>query len=589
MRSDPRSGRSVRSPTNAVGAAAARAASLSDAAVLVAVVAATLWVYANVGEFGFLSYDDPGYVSQNPWVHGGLTLDGVRWSLTSFASYNWHPATWLSLMLDVSLFGLAPGSMHLMNVALHVVNLFLVHLVMRQLGANALAAGFVTALFALHPLHVESVAWISERKGLVSTAFGLASFSLYVRWTRTGVLRDRVGCALFLAAGLAAKPMLVTSPLLLLLLDWGPLERISDAQPLRDAIRRTREKLDLFALSAVSSVLTVLAQRAGGAVIEVERLGLGARIENALFGYVRYLQLTVWPTDLAVVHPHPAGGLSIWITLAMGTFLVVTTVALIAAHRRARPLAVGWLWYLISLLPVIGIVQVGGQSIAERYTYIPLLGLFAALVWAASRLQKKSLPRKTLACIGVAVLLAFTVVAERQVQHWRSSLTLFRHTVAVTPPNFVARLHFGGALMLAGDPIRALAEYRIADQLSPGHRLAALGLASAFSGLGRIDEATRAIDTSLQTDPTWAEGHAQRGVLFMMQGRFTSARSAFERALALSPEIPEAHNGLGASIASLGDPRSAIPHFERALRLRPSYAEAQRNLAAAMQAADAGR
>ena len=555
-----------------------------DAALLAALGLVTCWVYAAVGTFDFVSYDDPYYVAGNPRVHAGLSVDGVRWALTTFHFTNWHPFTWLSYMLDVELFGVNPGAMHWMNLALHLVNTGLVHLVMRQLGANPLSAGFVAALFALHPLHVESVAWISERKGLLSTAFGLGSMALYIRWTRHEGTAERIGCALLLAAGLATKPMLVSWPLLLLLLDWGPLGRIADEHPIRDAIARVREKIDLLLLSAISCVLTVLAQDAGGAVIEMERLGLGPRIENALVGYVSYLQLTIWPTGLVPLHPHPQGGVPLWIALLSGVFLAGVTAAVLAWHRRVRPLAVAWLWYLISLVPVIGIVQVGSAAISERYTYVPLLGPFAALAWIASRFWQRPPARATLAGLGVAALVAFAWLAERQVSHWRSSLALFSHTVAASGPNFVARLHLGTALLGAGNPTAALTEYRIAAGIVPGHPLATLGVVSALGSLGRYPEATAEIEAVLRREPNWGEGHAQLGHLLVLQRQFAAAQSAFARAIQLVPDLPEAHNGMGAAIANAGDPRAAIPYFEQALRLQPGSPEFQRNLAAARAA-----
>jgi Flp pilus assembly protein TadD len=554
-------------------------------AALLVTLSATLWIYAPLRGFGFISYDDPTYVLENARVRAGLDFHALRWAATTYYFANWHPVTWLSYMLDADLWALDPGAMHAVDLALHLANVCLVYGVLRQLRAPALGAAFVAALFALHPLNVESVAWISQRKGLLSTAFGLLSISLYLRWSRAGSGAAYAACAGCLALGLAAKPMLVTWPVLLLLVDSAE-GRLRARSPASEWRARITEKLPLAALSAVASALSVAAQYHGEALIAVQELPLAPRIENAVVATASYLKLAAWPRGLAPIYPHPLDGIPLQVVLAAALLLVGVTACLFGPLRRHRIPRLGWIWYLVSLLPVIGIVQVGSQAMADRYTYVPLLGIWIAIAYLGGRvIARWPRARPLLLAAGVAALLALAVTTRQQVMQWRSSRALFEHTLAVTPPNYVARVHLGSALLAEGDAPHALDQYLEAEAIAGDLPMTRIGLAGALIALGRTHEALALLQSRLAEHPDWAEGYVTLGNLRLAQRDFEAARMAFARAIALAPQLAPAHNGLGAALAGAGDPRAAIPSFERALELAPDLSDAQRNLATAKRAA----
>jgi protein O-mannosyl-transferase len=500
-----------------------RARALAVAALL---TAGTLLLYARVASFGFLHVDDDRYVTDNPWVRRGLSWDGLAWAATTLDVSNWHPLTWLSHMLDVQLFGLAPGAHHLVSAVLHAVNVGLLFLaLLRMTGATGRSA-FVAAVFAAHPLHVESVAWVSERKDLLSTLFGLlmllayASYAARPAWRRYALV---VACH---AASLLAKPMWVTAPFLLLLLDAWPLGRWSRSPPgpdhpavpgISSAARLVAEKLPLLALSAVSCVMTVIAQGRGGSVVGAE-LGLGARVANALVSYVRYLGKAFWPSSLAAFYPHPAHGLT-WaqVSAAAGLLAVITWVAL-RAWRAAPWLAVGWLWFLGTLVPVIGLVQVGMQAMADRYMYLPLVGLAVAVAWEGERWARRAGAARALAPAAVLMVAVLAGLAWRQLGFWSDQVNLFRHAVEVTGPNPRARLFLAQGHLAAGAYAEAAAQLAEATRLDPGDPRARKNYGYALFRLGQVDEAIAQLRAAVALDPDYAEAHGNLAIAYGRKG-----------------------------------------------------------------------
>ncbi len=547
----------------------------------------------------FITYDDPAYVVNNPHVTGGLTGENIRWAWRSFEHSNWHPLTWMSHQLDCTLFGLQPWGHHLTNLLLHATSALLLFLVLRRATGFLWRSVVVAALFGLHPLRVESVAWIAERKDVLSTLFWMLTLWAYVAY----VQRRRAGqphagrlyalALLALAVGLTAKPMLVTLPCVLLLLDLWPLGRWPAADA-RGRLRLLAEKLPFLALSAASCVLTYLAQQRGGAVKAMEDFTWAGRAANALLAYAQYLGKLFWPTRLAVLYPHsgeppPAGP-----TLLAAALLVALTGAAIIALRRGRPWAlVGWLWFLGTLVPVIGLVQVGGQTMADRYSYVPTIGVLLVVVWAVAEGTAR-LPRRP-AVLGTAAATAVGVcgvLTARQLPLWRDSITLFRHPVAVTRDNWMA--HYNLSLAYGRSPATAAearAEFQkmvtIIGTFAERHNRRGLAL---LQDAARQPEALAEFDKAVRIKGDYAEAHHNRGlVLQRLPGRLPAAIEAFETALRHEPELAEAKLNLGRALAQVPSRRhEAVAHLRLAVWLLPERADARCALAAAL-AADPSR
>jgi hypothetical protein len=461
----------------------------SGIAVLLAVL--TVAVYARSGSHDFVRYDDDRYVTENPVVRSGLSLSGVRWAFTTGTEANWHPLTWLSLMLDAEIHGLRPAGFHWTNVLLHTVNTVVLFELLLGLTGARWRSALVAALFALHPLHVEVVAWVTARKDLLCTLFAFLSMSAWVRYARTGERRAYVGAALLLTAGLLSKGMIATLPLLLLLLDWWPLGRLRDLRSLR---RLVVEKLPLFALCAASAVVTFAVQRAGGAVTGGE-VSLGASWANALVSYVRYLGKTLWPSGLSVLYPHPYladSGVEPWAAwqVAGAAAILVAISLLVLRFRHHRYATVGWLWFLVSLLPVIGIVPFGRQAMADRYTYVPLIGLFLLVVWAGCELVRRwRIPLGVTVGFSAVLVGSLALVSWLQLRHWSDSLALFRHAVETTPHSSIMHYNTGNELKRLGRWQDSIEHYRRALEIEPAKGNAHFNLAGALMRLGRRDEA----------------------------------------------------------------------------------------------------
>jgi len=571
-----------------------------------ALAALTCAVYLPVLSHAFVAYDDPEYLTANPVVPAGLTWSGVQWAFTTFHAANWHPVTWLSHLLDVELFGAGPAGPHAVNLLLHVANALLLFHLLRRLTGTLGRSACVAALFALHPLHVESVAWAAERKDVLSACFfflTLIAYNAYVTSRRASVLQTPtsstaepasarqtpylgatawyLAALLLFALGLMSKPMLVTLPFVLLLLDYWPLLRAPHA-----ALRALLvEKIPFFALSVVSCLVTMSAQAQGGALRPLAGLSFFERLANVPVAYARYLAKTLWPDDLAFFYPHP-GRWSVVVVGAATIGLVTLTVAAFRAARRLPFIATGWLWFCGMLVPVIGLVQAGGQSIADRYTYLPLVGLFIALVWGATEVARRwSLRPAWLAAAATLTLLACAARTARQIPHWRDSEALFRHALAVTEKNHVAHNNLGGVLLDRGETDAAVAHFRAALAIDPRFADAANNLGHALLQQGRLAEAVDHLQAALAHAPDDTDLLINLGKARLQEGRVADAIALFSRVLEFVPRHAKAHNNLGCAFAQSGRFDAAISHFEQALAAEPGYVNAQLNLRDAVAAA----
>jgi len=531
---------------------------------------AVLAVYGRTVGFSFTSYDDPEYVTDNTVVRAGLTLRGALWALTTTATSNWHPLTWLSLMLDSEIGGGAAWPFHLTNVLLHLANTLLLFLAWERMTRETGPSAFVAALFAVHPLHVESVAWVAERKDVLSTLFWMLTLLAWIRWTeRPGAGRYAVVVCLFVA-GLMAKPMLVSLPLVLLLLDVWPLGRLEKGWR-----ALATEKAPLAVLSAVSCAVTLAAQKQAIGTFEV--FPWTSRVGTALVSYAVYLLKAAWPHPLAVFYPHPGRIVLLLPVVASAVVVATLSTAALRSVKKRPYLAVGWLWYVLTLVPVIGLVQVGLHSRADRYTYIPLVGLFVCAAWGARDLAGER-GRRFLLPAAVAVLALLGTLASVQVGTWRDGITLFRHAVRVTWHNAVAENNLGSALVLSGSIDEALPHFEEALRINPHFPAARYNLGSAFLKKGEIEAAVAQLEEALRMDPSHSGAHYNLGLARMQQGALDEAIRHFSEALRLEPLRDDAHVNLGVALVRRGRLDEAVEHFLEALRIDPGNENARRNL-----------
>jgi len=524
--------------------------------------------YAGVVRCGFINaYDDFTYITNNPVVKAGLTAKGFLWAFaeTGKVSGNWHPLTWLSHMLDVELFGLRPASHHITSLLLHIANTVLLFVLFARMTKSNWRSALVAALFALHPLHVESVAWVAERKDVLSTFFMMLSMLAYTRYVESPSVKRYLPVFAAYALGLMSKPMLVSMPILLVLLDVWPLGRLQVTgdrlQKGRDASLASSslstsllEKLPLFALSAGSCVVALIAQRHGEAVARLDLLPVWARLGNAVISYASYLGKTLAPVDLVLPYSHPGTHFSRW--EALGSAALLLAISAIAWRLRAKyaNLIVGWLWYVLTLVPVIGIVQVGSQGMADRYTYIPLIGVFAAVVWLIPEPASKDRGRaRAIAVVSVAVLLALAVGTWRQVRYWRNSVALFSHAVACTSNNGLAELGLGVALATDERYADAIPHLRARLKLAPEDALARFHLAYALMRLDRLDEAIEEYTIGLRHEPGDPQAHYQLAVALHKSGRLREAVKNYRATLQAKPDREDAANALAWILATTSD------------------------------------
>lgn len=570
------------------------ARSLAVALAAVALVALAAW--QGVARNEFVNYDDPDYVTSNARVQRGLSWENVRWAFTTGHASNWHPLTWLSHMADCELFGLNAGAHHAVSAGLHLLNSLLLLVWLRRLTGAIWRSFVVAAFFTLHPLHVESVAWVSERKDVLSGLFFMLTLCAYAQYglrraMQQGAARQGLrlwawyGAALALyALGLMAKPMLVTLPFVLLLLDFWPLRRWGPGNTggWRGLAGSMVEKVPFLLLSAASSVVTYVAQQRGGAVSTA--LPLGARIENAWVSYARYLLKTLWPTDLAVLYPHPGhwSGAAVWLSAAV--VLGITAVAVRNLGRRPF-VSMGWAWYLGMLVPVIGLVQVGIQSMADRYMYLPLIGLLIAGVWSVAELFPPLPNRSPILCGATsALLLACAFLTARQIGFWRNSEELFRRTVAVTRNNYLAHNNLGYYLSGRGQVAEAVEEYRRSLAIKPDYAEALNNLGHALAGQRHHREAIEYYRRALAAQPSHPEVHNNLANALAEIGQVDQAIKHYQFVLERNPEHADAHNNYGIALAMKGQLDEAIEHFQAAIRFKRNYAGAHSNLGNAFAA-----
>ncbi len=604
--------------------------------VAAALVLITLLLYWPVHRFEFVNYDDDRYITKNPFVTAGLTWRGVGLAFTAVAASNWHPVTWLSHMFDCELYGLRPAGHHLSNWLFHAANVLLLFAVLRKMSGRVWSSALVAALFAWHPLHVESVAWVAERKDLLSTFFGLLALLAYAqhveqaRNQRPGA-RAAYGLSLTaFALSLMSKPMLVTLPFLLLLLDYWPLNRIAafnsnsaDCPKCdwrrwgRQVGRLATEKWPFFVLSAISSIITYSAQSRSGAVVSEETIPLFARLTNAAVAVARYLGKTLWPEKLAVFYPHPV--VWPWPQVAGAALLAAAIAVLVVRAQPRRPyLLTGWFWFLGTLVPVIGIVQVGEQSMADRYTYWPLIGVFLGLVWwLGEALQHRRHAQPVMICLTAAVLAACLITTAGQLRHWQNSIALFEHALTVTHRSYPAHLNLACALADAGRPAEAERHFREALKLNPtlpqllysyGNNCARLGkprqaaayyraalrqfpnnphahfnLACTLAGLGEPAAALPHYAAAVQLNPQDGDYHYNYSVALGQQGRMDEAFAHAVAAVQRKPNAAEAHGQLGWLLLRQGKLDEAISSYQTALSLQPAYLDALINLGSALE------
>jgi Flp pilus assembly protein TadD len=531
-------------------------------------------VFGQTGGFEFLNYDDPEYVSANPVVSKGLTIPGVGWAFTHIHSHNWHPLTTMVHMLDSSVYGLWAGGHHLTNVYLHAACAVLLFLMLLEMTGGLWRCAFVAAVFAVHPLRVESVAWVSELKDVLSGLFFILTLWAYVRYTRRPSRGRYAMVAIALALGLMSKPMLVTTPFILLLLDYWPLARLRTPAQLRALVV---EKLPLFALSALSCVATIIAQKV--AIELMEPFPFSLRLGNALVAYSLYLGKMIYPADLAPMYPVMAHGWPVWkVIAAMLVLLALTGVAFV--QRRTRPyLIAGWLWYLGMLVPVIGLLQVGEQAYADRYTYLPQIGLCIAITWLiADWAVKWRLSPALLAGAASIYLAILTGLALRQTTYWRDSITLWNRTIACTDGNYVAHNNLGTAYLRQNRFDDAAAQFAIASQINPDYPLAHSNLGHYFFLKGRMDNAAAQFREVLRIEPEAPTPHSNLAAVFFRQGRMDDAAAEFREVLRIDPSDAATENDLGAILRRQGRTDEAASCFQKALALRPSYADAIYNM-----------
>jgi hypothetical protein len=529
----------------------------ADLFIALGLVAVILAVYAQVMSHQFIILDDKRYILENPIVKQGLTLTGIAWAFTTFHAANWHPLTWLSHMLDCQMFGLNAGGHLVVNVLIHSSNTLLLFLFLRRVTGARWQSAIVAALFALHPLHVESVAWIAERKDMLSTFFGLLSLLAYVRYVEAPSWKRYALVAVALALGLMAKPMLVTWPFVLLLLDYWPLHRFQWPPGtgivgfFRALVPLVREKLPLFCLAAASMVITLIAQSQGGAVRTFVQVPVSLRLSNAIVSYAKYLFRTVWPSELAVYYPFSRTGVPVWEVVC--AIVLLTTISVFAVRQaKERPyLLMGWLWFVGTLIPVIGLVQVGGAAMADRYHYVPSIGLFVAIVFGLSDFARSfRVDRVVTGAVTVIALSIFACLTAVQIGRWRNSATLFEY----------------------------------AESLVPDNRMIENNLGTILGESGRYDEAAAHFAKALRTEPDFlevisdAEIRTNVGLLLVRQGKLAEAMEQLNEALRLNPNSAETHEALGAALAMSGKAEQSITHFLAALRIRPDWALARDNL-----------
>lgn len=546
----------------------------------------TIAIFIQVRNHEFIGYDDDRYITKNVHVQQGITWKSVHWAFSTTAVGNWHPLTWLSHLLDVQLFGMNAGDHHLVNILLHLLNAVLLYFLWKSMTGEVWKSFFVAALFAVHPLHVESVAWIAERKDMLSGFFWMLTLLCYAQYTKRPNRGRYLLALLFFMLGLMAKPMLVTLPFVLILLDFWPLKRFqhlfsieATAQSRMLLIRAlVLEKAVFFILALLSSLVTFWAQHGGGAVGSLQMYPLFTRIVNALVAYAMYMVKMFLPTKLAVLYPH-TGMPTLWkVLMAVIIFTTITYVSFRYA-RKFPWLCFGWLWYLGTLVPVIGLVQVGGQSMADRYTYIPMIGLLVIVAWGVpfffSNVQRQ---RFMLFTLAAAAILLLSVRSWHQVRYWSDSITLFEHAVSVTDDNYIMHNNLGFELQAKGRAAEALEHYTKALEISPNFVKAHTNIGLVLAEQGKYEEAVAVNREVLRINPNLIDAHLNLGYTKLRQGQIRAAFGHYLDVLQLNPASADAYNGMGATMVAAGNYEKAVTYFRKALEQNSLHPHAGENL-----------
>jgi len=568
-----------------------------------------LIAYWQIQYFDLIDYDDISYIIKNRHVRSGLSREGFIWAMTDIHTGYWHPLTWLSHMLDYQLFRSNAGGHHWTNLIFHMANAILLYILLKRITGDIWKSAFVAALFAVHPLNVESVAWVAERKNVLSTFFWLMAMWAYAFYVEHPAWYRYVLVLLAFMLGLMAKPMLVTLPFVLLLLDYWPMRRLTSWQ---DINRLVLEKIPLFIMTLIMSVFTFLATRHEGAVISFDVLTPGDRVSHALVSYVKYLGKIFWPANLAVFYPYSREFDLFQIAGAAAILLLISFLAILLSRRYPYAL-VGWLWYLGTLVPVIGFIQAGDQAMADRYMYVPGIGLFIIIAWGVSDIFKKWPKKNVMSILSAGAILSVLIICTiHQAKVWRNSVTLFQHTLKVTHNNALAHNNLGVALLNQGKSNDAEKHFSMAIQIKrdypAAHNNMGLALASqgkineaisyyrsalriksnddkarnnlgtALARMGRYDEAEGQFQEALKINPENADAYNNIGSALARQGKVVESLGYFEKALQLDHEHAMAHNNMGLALANLGRLDEAVDHFMKALEVRPDYREAYDNL-----------
>ncbi len=557
-----------------------------DVLICLFLVIATLVAYWQVRNHNFLSFDDHLYILHNQHVNKGLSLESISWAFSFTDIAYWHPLTWLSHMLDCQLYGLNPSMHHTTSLILHIINCLLLFLVFKGMTGAVWKSAFIAALFALHPINVESVAWVAERKNVLSTLFWMLTLLTYGYYSlQPGFYRYFLTLFCFLL-GLLAKPMLVTLPFVLLLFDYWPLERLRcrsttniDRYKKASLLHLILEKIPFFLLAGASIYISSLSVQHHGIVVSTESVSMKLRVANALVSYVKYIGKMIWPKNLAVFYPFP-DTLPHWQILGAALFLVCVSILVFRALRSKPYFMVGWLWYIGTLVPAIGLIQAGlWPSIADRFAYVPLIGLFIVIAWGVPDLVAQWRYKKiVLATTATVLLLIFTAASRSQNRYWTNNIALFKHSLDVTNDNDVAHQKLGEALAAQGKTDEAVRHYYEALRIKPDLVAAHLNLGVALREEGKINEAVEHFSMALRAKPDCAEAYYELGVTLEKQGNFDAAVRHYSEALRIKPKFAKGHNNLGSVLAQQGNVKGAFYHYYEALRINPNYAGAYYNL-----------
>lgn len=568
----------------------------SDIIVSLLLIITTLAVYLQIRNYEFVNYDDYDYVTQNRHVQHGWTREGVLWAFTAKLHGHWHPLTWLSHMTDYQLFGRNPGGHHLTSLFLHVANALLLFLILKSTTGALMRSGFVAALFALHPLHVESVAWVADRKDVLSTFFWMLAMWAYVKYSEDRRLnRYLLGLTAFVL-GLMAKPMIVTLPFIFLLMDYWPLGRFQRGQrngsrevpnfrhQWTTLLRLAWEKVPFFIAMGASSIIAMSVRQHENALIlsPLEWMSTESRIPNALFSYMTYMRKMLWPVNLAIPYPE-ANMLTVWQAGTAGLLLFCVSFLVFWRGRRYPYLPVGWLWYLVTLLPVIGLVKGGPRAIADRYTYVPLIGLFVMIAWGVPDVLSRWRYRTILLATSTGIVLSVLAICTwSQARHWRNSMTLCEHALEVTSNNVKAHNNLGNALLSRGRIQEAGAHYSEALRIEPNSAKLHYNLGIVRLQQGRFEEAIVHFLEVLRISPDSAETHSNLGIVLLRRGRLDEAIAHFLEALRIKPKLAEAHSNLGTALLHQGRLDEAIAYLSEALRLNPNLVVTHKDLGTAL-------